>query len=251
MPKKGERVAFPISEEFANLLFAGRGVTTEVFEGENSDTEKLLFSTEHNIPLPGPGPYPDIYTFILYLSARIQQEYESKHPVKKHFSAPFSLGLNQIDGVITLQGYPMGVGRLRLQNMAILYGEWDDAGPRLVFQWLHDNPRSGTIDGSKLLIAKLKEYDAVVSGKERNIGSRIRNTEETRQTRKNLIHLSDPGSERRALPESVLKHIANYVGEPESKRNLPSAPLARLLPKNNHKTKRHGGARRKTTRRKH
>lgn len=251
MPKTraGDMITIPISDEFAAVLFEGRGITGD-FQIEGSQvTAGLLFSSRNN---PGHSQIYQSYThFIEKVDDDTHREFFNMYPSAKIFKQQFFVfepahGLDEDVCMLLSEFNP----RRRNTRLAYIYGVWDISGPRLVLKWLA-SPKPIYKLAADLFAKKIKEYDAAVSGKKSNIGERIQNREEILQKRKNILHLSSTGSERRALPESVLKHIAEFAEEPESKRNLPSAALARLFPKNNNKTKKHGGARRRATLRKH
>jgi hypothetical protein len=240
MPKirAGEEITIPISEEFANLLFEGRNETAE-FRTDGERIRTLVFSSEDYIPLLNPAGRSVFYTaidmFVRNLSSKLQRLYAHEHSIKKYFAAEYWLDLNEPNGVIYLIGFPRGLGRVSSSRLAILYGEWDDAGPRLKLKWLQNNPRIGVIEGVELLIKILKEYDAFVSD-EANIGSRMRSA------KRSIEAFNTAKKELKNLPEDVVEYV---IGPMMRNKTNKAAPLSRLV-KN-----KHGGARRKATRRKH
>lgn len=267
------KVNLPISENFANFLFQGRAHTQTV-----DGIHMLKFGYRSDFTLPGTTErYFNTHHFLEKTSHKATAECKKEHNREK-------CGHMRASDVFfwIVSGSDIITGRF--------YGIWNDLGPQFVAELIQKAQKDkSTINFINSLIKKLKEIDAILSGEPHNIGNRIKKTIEARNAREGLkylaypliekdrglskndlkhiasylegpdnkrsvIELTKPYVKRRPIPQDVLKSIANFVGKPENKTALPSAPLARLFKNNNNTsrdstTTRRGGAIRNKTRR--
>lgn len=235
MPKTraGDMITIPISEEFAAVLFEERGITGD-FRIEGSQvTTGLLFSSRDN---PGHSQIYQSYThFIEKVDDDTHREFFNMYPSAKIFKQQFFVfepahGLDEDVCMLLSEFNP----RRRNTRLAYIYGVWDNSGPRLVLKWLA-SPKPIYKLAADLFAKKIKEYDAAVSDGD-NINSRMRSA------KRSIEAFNTAKKELKKLPEDVVEHV---IGPMMRNKTNKAAPLSRLV-KN-----KHGGARRKATRRKH
>ncbi len=210
MPKirAGESITIPISEEFAAFLFEGRGET------DNFQID--------SIPVTTGLIYRNLDNFLFKLNNNINTKFYNKYPLLKVFNYLFFRSLINNDACILL------FESERNTPVAVVYGVWDNSGPRLLLKWVR-SPSPLYERVAKIFVKEMKEYDASMSGK-RNINTRIRTA------KRNMERFNTAKEELKGIPENVMEHI---IGPMMRNKTNKAAPLSRLI-KN-----KHGGTRRR------